>query len=460
LNIFVLQTDFNMDNSMFKSKLLFIFTLLFSLHSFGQVLKGKVLEMNSGEPMVGATVLLKELGFTSQVKLDGSFQFQKLKPGIYTLSVSYTGYKVKDAQVLSINFKGNENKPLLIVMEPVGKEMETVSVTSSSNASERLTRKLERVADPVLNILSAKTLQLLPDITVANAIQRVSGVTIEKSSSGEGRYPIIRGMEKRYINTLVNGIKIPSPDNKNRFIPLDLFPSELLERLEVSKSLTPSMEGDAIGGTINLQMKDAPMNKLFYVNVGMGYNSILSDQSYLSFSKSSMALQSPAEKNGPSYIATPADFSKEHLNYSEKKSPINNTIGVTFGNRIGADKKLGFIVSGSYQNLYRGTKSNFFLPNSQPGLDNIPLFSDLQYRLYSSQSSRKGLNAKLDYQINKNNKLSLTNTYVRLDDYQTRIIYDTVALNSLVNNSQRSAWQYQSIYNSTLQGFHALGKGF
>ncbi|MGG2309856.1 TonB-dependent receptor plug domain-containing protein, partial [Salmonella enterica] len=92
------------------------------------------------------------------------------------------------------------------------------------------------IADPIINVLSAKTIQLLPDITVANALQRVSGVTIEKGSTGEGRYPIIRGMEKRYINTLINGIKIPSPDNKNRFIPLDLFPSDLLERLEVSKT--------------------------------------------------------------------------------------------------------------------------------------------------------------------------------------------------------------------------------
>jgi hypothetical protein len=338
--------------------------------------------------------------------------------------------------------------------------METISIVSGMNGTDKSVRRLERVSDPLLNILSAKTLQLLPDITVANAIQRVSGVTIEKSNSGEGRYPIIRGMEKRYINTLINGIKIPSPDNKNRFIPLDLFPSELLERLEVSKSLTPSMEGDAIGGTINLQMKDAPSSKTLYLNVAAGYNSILSEQSYMQFNKSSMSLQSPAEKNGTSFIATPSNFPKDHLNYSEKNTPLNTTLGLTYGDRFGKDKKLGLIVSGSYQNIFRGTKSNFFLPNSQPGLDNIPLFSDLQYRIYSSQSQRKGLNSKLDYQFNKNNRISLSNTFIRLDDYQTRIIYDTVALNSLVNNSQRSTWQFQSIYNSTLQGNHNLSNGF
>ncbi|MFW9272975.1 hypothetical protein ACN9O0_12900, partial [Glaesserella parasuis] len=92
-------------------------------------------------------------------------------------------------------------------------------------------------------------------------------------------------------------------------------------------------------------------------------------------------------------------------------------------------------ISGSYQNIFRGTTSNFFLPNSQPGLNNIPLFSDLQLRKYSIQSRRIGINTKLDYAINSNNKISLSSSFVRLDDYQTRVIWDTVALNSLINNS-------------------------
>jgi len=80
----------------------------------------------------------------------------------------------------------------------------------------------------------------------------------------------------------------------------------------------------------------------------------------------------------------------------------------------------------------------------------------LQFRRYSTESNRTGLNGKFDYEVNKNNKLSFISTFVRLDDYQTRIVYDTVALNSLVDNWQRSTWQYQSIYNSTLQGQHKL----
>lgn len=220
------------------------------------------------------------------------------------------------------------------------------------------------------------------------------------------------------------------------------------------------MEGDAIGGTINLVMKDAPSTKLLQTNFSLGYNTILSSQTYQKFDAGAINKMSPAEMNGPTYLATPKDFSVAHLNYTDKANPINSTFGLTYGNRFGKNKKFGFIFSGSHQNIYRGTTSNFFLPNSQPGLNNIPLFSDLQLRKYSVQSKRLGINAKLDYQINSNNKISLTNTFVRLDDYQTRIVYDTVALNSVVDNWQRSTWQYQTINNTTLQGLHKLDKGF
>lgn len=438
-----------------KHTFLVAIILLATISSLAQNIKGKVVDASTGEPLVGATVSLVNTKFKVLVKLDGNFTFNKLAPATYTINVSYAGYKISKDVVVTVDAIGTKTADFNL--ESTTAELESVSVnTNPSKDDEKGARRIEKIADPLLNILSAKTIQLLPDITVANALQRVSGVTIEKSGSGEGRYPIIRGMEKRYINTLVNGIKIPSPDNKSRYIPLDLFPSELLERLEVSKSLTPSMEGDAIGGTINLVMKDAPNKLLVQVNAATGYNTTFLTERYNKFDKSSMSKLSPAEINGATYVATPKEFSNAHLNYTDVKAPINTTLGVTVGNRFGKDQKFGFIISGSYQNIYRGTTSNFFLPNSQPGLSNVPLFSDLQLRKYSVQSQRIGLNGKLDFHINKNNKISLINTFVRLDDYQTRIVYDTVALNSVVDNWQRSQWQYQSIYNITFQGLHKL----
>jgi outer membrane receptor protein involved in Fe transport len=203
-------------------------------------------------------------------------------------------------------------------------------------------------------------------------------------------------------------------------------------------------------------MKDAPDHLIVQGNVAGGFNTSFPDQTYSKFDNSTMLHSSPAQRIGVGYAANLNDLPVAHLNYTNMSNPVNSTLGLTVGNRFGKDNKFGFIVSGSFQNIYRGTTSNFFLPSSQPGLNNIPLFSDLQLRKYSVQSQRKGVNAKLDYRLNKNNKISLFNTYVHLDDYQTRFIWDTVALNSVVDNSQRSQWTFQSINNTTLQGEHKL----
>lgn len=431
-------------------------TLIF-IQSFthAQTIKGTVLDQKTGEPLVGANVSVIGTSQKTLVKLDGTFAIRNVKPGTQQIEVSSVGYQTIQSEKIILS--AGETKQVTLKLKEGSSQLSEVTVNAGRDReTDNFARRLERVSEPVMNVLSAKTIQLLPDITVANALQRVSGVTIEKSGSGEARYPIIRGMEKRYINTLVNGIKIPSPDNRSRYIPLDLFPSELLERLEVSKSLTPSMEGDAIGGSINLVMKDAPSKLLLQANVALGYNNSFSSGGYSKFDKGTINKQSPSEVNGTNYTAVPKDFSNQHLNYNNVSAPLNSTFGLTVGNRFGKDKKFGFIVSGSYQNIYRGTTSNFFLPNAQPGLNNIPLFSNLQLRKYSVQSQRIGLNGKLDYQINSKNKISLVNTFVRLDDYQSRAIWDTVALNSVVDNSYRSQWQYQSIYNATLLGVHQL----
>lgn len=433
--------------------------LFLSLAARTQVLKGQVLDAKTGEPMSGATIELKGKNLSGDrklfVRLDGNFVFRNLPAGEYEVEVSFANYK-KYKEHFTIAVPGN--KEMKCILEPDILELSTVTILNGNG--DRRTRNIERNSNQLVNVLSAKSIQLLPDITVANALQRVSGVTIERNSAGEGRYPIIRGMEKRYINTLVNGIKIPSPDDKSRFVPLDLFPSEILERLEVSKSLTPSMEGDAIGGTINLVMKDAPGSKLFQANASMGYSTIFSSQDYLKFNNSSINKSSPAELHGSGYAATPGEFPNGPLNYSKKGTPLNEAFGLTAGNRFGKNKQLGVLFSGSYQNIFSGTRSTFFLPNAQPNINNIPQFQDLYFRRYSTDNQRLGLTAKLDYHLDNHNKISWTNTYVRLNMLQTRQSFDTVALNTLVDESYRSTWQYQSIYNSTLQGVHQFGSSW
>jgi outer membrane cobalamin receptor len=445
----------------FLSLLFLSFSTIF-LHA--ATIKGKVADAQTGEPLVGAVVSIGASAQGTVVKLDGTFQINNVPAGAYALEVSYIGYTTG---VEKITLADNESKVINFSLSSSAIQLSGVLVTASGKETDERVRSIEKKAEQVMNILSARTIELLPDITVANALQRMSGITIERNNGGEGRYPIIRGMDKRYNTTLVNGIKIPSPDNKNRYVPLDLFPSELLERLEVSKSLTPSMEGDAIGGTINLVLKDAPSTMLVQANVAGGYSTIFNDQPYSKFNSSVINRKSPAEIHGSAYNATYADFTKDNLSYSKLNSPVNSTIGLTLGNRFGKAKKFGVLVAGSYQNIYRGTNSTYFFPNPQPALNNTPVFADIFLRQYSFDNRRLGLHSKLDYAINANNKISLYNMYIKMDEYQSRQTIDSVLAiqrtgpgSGNVSLQSRSVWQEQSIYNSTLRGDHTLSEVF
>lgn len=447
---------------------LIIFITGFAAKPFAQTIKGKVTDAATGEPLAGATVSIDDTKISAVVNLDGSYTLKNIPAGVYEIKVKYSGYE--KAKEKDVAVKAGEIKLLNFQLKTELKELGGITVIASKNAeTDKNARGLEHRSDMVQNILSQKAIELSPDVTVANSLQRISGISIEKSSSGEGRYAIIRGMDQRYNNTLVNGVKIPSPDDKYRYVPMDLFPSDLLERLEVIKSLTPSMEGDAIGGTMNLVMKNAPDKFKLNINAAGGFTGLFSDRPFMSFNKGSINKKDPTQINGPSYIASDADFTRSSLKYTDKNSPKNVQLGATIGNRF-FNKKLGVILGVSYQDMYRGSDNLFVQQYAQPtyiqnlggsngvNYDNYPLFSDTYNRKYSTRQERLGLNNKIDFAINEKNKISLFNLYVHMNDFQTRYSIDSnVNTNpNVVSELYRSRWQIQSIYNSTLQGLHTV----
>ncbi|WP_158642839.1 TonB-dependent receptor [Mucilaginibacter ginsenosidivorax] len=442
--------------------------LLFSISSIAQTIKGKVTDSKTGEPLVGATVNLIQSGLnkSTAVGLNGSYSFKNVKTGSYQLHINYVGYKAAQNYDGTIS-SADEIKNVNISMQDASLQMAEVKVSGlAGKESDRAVRGIEKNAPMVLNILSANTIQLLPDVTVANALQRVSGVTIQRSASGEGRYAIIRGMDQRYNSTLVNGIKIPSPDPQYRFVPMDIFPSEMLERLEVIKALTPSMEGDAIGGAMNLVMKSAPSHFVLSANVSGGFSTLFSSsRPFVGFSASPNS-KSPAALNGNSYAATYADFNNKALTSDKNiSSPFSSTAGITIGDRF-LNNKLGIIVAASYQNIYRGSDSKQLTPNAQPSaipLPNSPQFSDAYDRTYSTQTQRVGIHNKIDYVFNDKNRISLYNLYIHQSEFESRMTSDTLGLglnstglSKQITISNRSTLTQQNIYNSTLHGDHWL----
>ena len=211
-------------------------------------IKGTVISEDDNAGLPGAKVYLRSTRLACLTDGSGNFILKGIPSGNYTLVVEYIGYGSYEKN-FSISPKDtDEIFSEKIILKPSSKEMNTITVTGvAGKETETAARLREKNADNIVSVLSAQAIEKSPDITVANALQRVSGVSLSRTPEGDGHYAILRGMNKRYNNTLINGMKIASPDPKARFIPLDIIPADLLQRIEVVKSVTPDMEGDAIG---------------------------------------------------------------------------------------------------------------------------------------------------------------------------------------------------------------------
>ncbi|XZF16229.1 TonB-dependent receptor domain-containing protein [Chitinophagaceae bacterium MMS25-I14] len=425
------------------------------------VIKGLVSEQGSGEPLVGVPVILEGTSYYAVTGLDGSYTISNIAAGNYKLSAKYASYGDWSR---NITLKPEDQERVDIVLKVKSSELHAVEVKAKHiNGSDEQARYKEKNADEMMNAISARSIQLLPDITVANVLQRVSGVTVQRDQSGEGRYAIIRGMDKRYNTTLVNGIKIPSPDDKARYVPMDIFPAEIIDRLEVIKALTPNMEGDAIGGVMNLVMKDAPDHLTLSASAATGFNQTLFEHSFSQLDKGAFPSQDPAKINGTSYAATPADFSRNALVYNNVNAKPNGLFSLTAGNRFLKNKRLGIMFSGSYQNTRKSSDYIFFKPSAQADVNNVAQFTDLELFRYDKQQIRTGLHTHADYQFNSRNSVTLNAMYLQMNEYETRTVIDTTininrtgAGTGPVDLTWRSAVRKQNIASVSLSGKHAL----
>lgn len=397
------------------------FLLFFTSHIFAAKISGTITDAVTQELLIGAAVILEsnnsDKTYQAISGLDGSYSISGIAPGSYKLIISYLGF-LEITEQLTFS---TESEVLLrdFSMASNAEMLSEVIIRADNQGTDAQARSLEKQSASVINIISSKQIMISPDITVANVIQRVSGLSIERNASGDPQYAIVRGMDKRYNNTLVNGIKIPSPDNENRFVPLDIFPAVFLERLEVYKSLTANMEADAIGGTVNMVMKNAPYQFVLDGDVQIGYNQLNFERDFATYDRSKLNRRSPKEIHGKNYRATPADFPVENMT-AEYIRPLPDVIAsVTYGDRF-LGKKLGLMLGGSFQNSYRPVSNYFYDPsvNFLPG--NPLIMQELIERETSSQFQRIAFHGKLDYDLNERHNVNFYFGKYLLNEFRVR----------------------------------------
>lgn len=426
-------------------------------------LDGIVKDNKTGEPLIGTVIRVKELpNVSTTTGLDGTFTLHELPDkGKFTIIVSYMSYKTKE-MVIDVAKKNKVDIPMDEDLKQLG---EVVVTGHREYRSDRSAIETVKNAGNVLNVMSQQSIQLSPDVNVASVLQRVSGVTMERDASGEASYAILRGMDKRYNYTLVNGVKIPSPDDKNRYIPLNIFPSDLMDRLVVSKSLTADMEGDAAGGVVDMVMKDAPSRFQIQANAAIGASDYFwnDGRDYLTSNRSDYTKKSPYEAFGKDYKAQMSDFKNGPVQLKSHSLPAPNFIGgLSIGNRFWNDR-LGVMLAGSVQNVFRGTERTYNSVKMASG-EQAMYISNLQHRYYSIHDLTAGAHAKIDLTL-PGHKLEWYNMYVRTNSKGTRynnsVNTEYIGADSYTQDDEvRSLSTTQSIFATNLKGTHHLAKDF
>ncbi len=436
-------------------------------------ISGHIKDARNGSPIPGANVIIMGTIYGGSADAHGYYEIQNIPAGNYQIKAEAIGFKsltktltIKiSSAIVSLDFNLNETAVELsevIIKARANRELETSA------------RKTEKDAGNIVNVISAQTIEQSTDRTAADALQRVSGMSLMRDNEGEGRYVVMRGLSQKYNNTLVDGIKIPSPESKDRYVPMDIFPSSLFERIEVVKSLTANIAGDAIGGSTDLLLKEAPDHLTYSFSVASGTSTSLINNSFYSFNKSAVNDLDPERLHGTvsasdptqmikaRYNPAPSDFTIANLKFTDKAAPPNGLFSGLIGDRF-LNGNLGLLVTGTYQNTFDRVPQDFYSVGSNINKIDaqghlIPYADTYNKRTYYTDKIRSGILAKSDFIAGLGNQLSATYMYVRQEEDQTR---DGLQINlsgsrgaSDVTYNYRSALRTQDISSITLNGEH------
>ena len=337
---------------------------------------GKVTD-SSGGSLQGAEISVEPVETHAVSDAQGQFFVYNLPAGHYTVTVTYVGftYFTKEVDVTA-------GQPLSIEAKMQLSSVKTeVLVTAERAAGEAEAINRERSADNIVQVLPADVIRSLPNANMADALGRLPSVTLERDE-GEGKYVQVRGTEPRLTNTTIDGINVPSPESGVRQIKFDAIPADLVESVEINKTLQANMDADGIGGSVNLVTKTATERPTISVSGMGGYMPILGGRSQV-------------ESTG------------------------------TIGQRFGTSKKFGILVGGSYDWTGRGIDD--IEPVSDvatlPGGGTAVWKDAIDIREYRYYRSRWGVAGSTDYSLGQGSDVYARFLYSNFKNYGDRWVY-------------------------------------
>ena len=386
---------------------------------------GKVLDKNTNEELIGASVLIEGTQTGMLTDIEGSFYLRNINSGQYNLRISYISYKTLTIE--NVVVKEGESTQLKIALESTTTELDEVVITAEAlKNSEASILRVQQNAINIVDGMSAELISKGNSSDGTDVMKKMTGVTIS-----EGKYVFIRGVGDRYNNTLLNGANLPSTDPEKKSFSYDLFPASLIENLITAKTFSPDKPADFSGGLVQINTIDFPSEFILDVgfssssNSGTTFKNVIESQGggqdFLG--QDDGTRQIPTLINGNQ--VNRGNFTSSELvniglsfknNWATKNSiaPLNTGFKFSLGNKINVteDSFLGYIASFTYNNSFESKefeKSNYS-------------FEGLRYHYkgnsYSHSVSLGGM-FNISYKFGQTNKISLKNIYNQNADDET-----------------------------------------
>ena len=210
---------------------------------------GRVTDATETVGLEGAIIRIEETGQTITVGRDGVYRITGLAAGDYTLRISYVG---ADEETFAVNLPSvNDTVTSDFTIGEDVALIDNILVVGQRGALNAALNR-QRGEDALVTVLSADAIGQFADENVAEAARRAGGVNV-LNDQGEGRFVSIRGISPNLVSTSVNGVRLTSPEADDRQVGLDVIDADILENIVINKSLTADMDGDSIGGNVEIE---------------------------------------------------------------------------------------------------------------------------------------------------------------------------------------------------------------
>ena len=382
-------------------KILFLLTAFTSFISYSQSagsLSGKLIDKEyNNEPLAFANVIIKGTSTGTTSDMDGLYTLNNLAPGSYTIAYSYVGY---ETQEVPVEILPNKITVVNVSMSASSASLDEVVITTTTKRESETALLLEqKKAVEIKQSIGAEELSRKGVSDAAGAVAKISGVSKQEGSSNV----YVRGLGDRYLNTSMNGLALPSNDVNKKNIDLNLFSSDVIENVSISKAYSSKYYSDFSAGNVDISSKDYKGNGFFEATVSTGFNTNAIDKSFVRNEGTGYFGYYGRYNHNPFAVVLSHGIDPENAG-----TPMNIGYGASAGKSfdLNDESRLSLFATASFENKYnyrKGSAVDYTLTEKKAFIDNAEEYE------YGTTTTAM---ASINYRINSDNSLKYNSLFI------------------------------------------------